>query len=205
VIYLQSPKVIDGRDRLVVTAVIKGRRMGLHQEFSLRVRKACEEKGLKTTQKALAKFFGVSEITARNWWHGEKLPGMQNAIDAAVKLGVNVEWFLTGRGPMRPEMIVTDKGSEDRAENLGYDFDPSIIEEILDIIEERRRELGDPQPLNRYLAAAIADTYGPIAREKKIDYRTRIQAIVDESLRAAAEEKKTGEQSAQQQNSENRD
>ncbi|KEZ78348.1 LexA family protein [Salinisphaera hydrothermalis] len=68
-------------------------------QFAQRFRQACNEQGIKTTQKALAAYFGVSEITARNWWHGEKLPGMNNARKAAEKLDVNVEWLLSGRGP----------------------------------------------------------------------------------------------------------
>lgn len=74
-------------------------------DFARRFRDACKAKQLKTTQKGLAQFFGVSEITARNWWHGEKLPGMANARKVAEKLDVNTEWLLSGRGPMRVEEV----------------------------------------------------------------------------------------------------
>lgn len=70
--------------------------------FAQRLRQACLESGLALKQKELGKAFGVSGTMVWNYLHGEKLPGMTNARVIAMKLGVCVEWLLTGRGPQRP-------------------------------------------------------------------------------------------------------
>lgn len=48
---------------------------------------------------------------AWNYHAGEKLPSMEKAIEIASKLGVCVEWLLTGRGskmPSKPPEEVID-------------------------------------------------------------------------------------------------
>jgi len=71
--------------------------------FPERLRAACEEAGLTVTQPALARAFGVSTTTIWHYLHGEKLPSMEKAIQIAGKLGVCVEWLLTGNGPKRAQ------------------------------------------------------------------------------------------------------
>jgi hypothetical protein len=39
---------------------------------------------------------------AWNYWNGEKLPSMKQAILMAKRLNICVEWLLTGRGPKHP-------------------------------------------------------------------------------------------------------
>lgn len=68
----------------------------------MRFRAACEDARLETTQEALAKTFHVSTTTIFSWRNGDKLPDMENAIEVSVKLGICVEWLLTGRGAKRP-------------------------------------------------------------------------------------------------------
>ena len=71
------------------------------QGFPDRLREACAEAGLATTQPALARAFDLSTTTIWHYLNGEKLPSMAKAIEIAGKLGVCVEWLLTGNGPKR--------------------------------------------------------------------------------------------------------
>lgn len=71
-----------------------------YPEFARRFRQAVEHAGAPTSQKELGVFLGVSGTMAWNYLNGEKMPGMPNATKMAGKLGVNVDWLLTGRGPM---------------------------------------------------------------------------------------------------------
>lgn len=76
--------------------------MPYYPGFAKRFREALTEYGIKTTQVAVGNFFGVSEITARNWLIGEKMPGMKNLIKIAEYTDTCIEWIATGRGPKRP-------------------------------------------------------------------------------------------------------
>lgn len=69
--------------------------------FPERLREACEDAGLAVTQPALARAFGLSTTTIWHYLNGEKLPSMARAVEIAGKLGVCVEWLLTGNGPKR--------------------------------------------------------------------------------------------------------
>lgn len=71
--------------------------------FGKRLLEICEERNVSTTQSALGKFLGVSGTSARAYLQGEKTPSMVHAIEFAEKLGVCVEWLLTGRGGKYPE------------------------------------------------------------------------------------------------------
>lgn len=74
--------------------------------FPDRLREACEEAGLTVTQPALARAFGLSTTTVWHYLNGEMLPSMAKAIDIAGKLGVCVEWLLTGNGPKRTRDVL---------------------------------------------------------------------------------------------------
>lgn len=67
--------------------------------FPERLREACTDAGLATTQPALARAFDLSTTTIWYYLNGEKLPSMAKAIEISSKLGVCVEWLLTGNGP----------------------------------------------------------------------------------------------------------
>lgn len=70
-----------------------------YDDFAHRLRQACEQAGVTMTQQALGKLFGVSGTMARYYLTGEKLPSTDTAILIAQRLGCQVEWLLTGRGP----------------------------------------------------------------------------------------------------------
>lgn len=73
-----------------------------HHGFAKRFQSALEEAGAPDTLERLGPWLGVSVGCAWNWRTGEKLPGMRNSLVLAKRLGVCVEWMLTGRGPKRP-------------------------------------------------------------------------------------------------------
>lgn len=82
-----------------------------HPGFSERLREACRDAKAPDTMDALGRYLGVSKSMAWNYWAGEKLPSMEKAIEIASKLGVCVEWLLTGRGskmPSKPPEEVID-------------------------------------------------------------------------------------------------
>lgn len=143
--------------------------MAIDREFSARFQSACRSAGLKTTHQALARFLGVSPITARNWWLGEKLPGMANAIMAANRLGVTVQWLLTGQG-------------EQSADQADPQLDPHIVQEVLDLLDETGTRPPLTQTGNAELGRIIARTYPELARERRIEYRDRARSIVTSSL-----------------------
>lgn len=72
-----------------------------YPEFAQRVRTAIEEAGLWASQRKMATKLKVSPSTINNWLTGEKLPAHDTAIRLAARLGVSVEWLMTGSGPMR--------------------------------------------------------------------------------------------------------
>lgn len=74
--------------------------------FPDRLREACADAGLSTTQHGLARLLGVSTTTIWYYLNDEKLPSMSTAILIAGKLGVCVEWLLTGNGPKRVKDVL---------------------------------------------------------------------------------------------------
>lgn len=71
-----------------------------HPDFAKRFRKAVQVAGVEDSQQALGKLIGVSGVTIWSYRNGEKLPRMATAAKIAGALGINVNWLLTGAGPM---------------------------------------------------------------------------------------------------------
>lgn len=83
-----------------------------YEDFSNRFKQACREASAPTAQEALGKFLGVSGTMVWFYRNGERAPGIRQASIIAAKLGVNVEWLLTGNGPKRThtqELMVADE------------------------------------------------------------------------------------------------
>lgn len=70
--------------------------------FARQLRKAAIAIGWPTTQEGLGKKLGVSGTMARAYLQGEKLPGMERALDMCSRLNVNLNWLMMDAGPMRP-------------------------------------------------------------------------------------------------------
>lgn len=68
----------------------------------LRVRTALREKGMSGTQAEAAKIAGVRQPSVSEWNQPGHYPTIESAVRLAERLGVCVEWIMTGRGPKRP-------------------------------------------------------------------------------------------------------
>jgi transcriptional regulator with XRE-family HTH domain len=156
----------------------------------------------RISQSELARQLGVSPQSVQQWESGETTPRRHRVAEIVRVLGCDEVWILTGQPqascPKAPastgaQRRTAPKPSSDRFAPL----DAGIIEEILDIIEDHRLDLGHPLPTNHHLALVIAETYGAIAQEKQDRYRARIAAIIETSFRQV-EGDTAGESSARQ-------
>lgn len=99
---------------------------------------AVDKKDLpKKTQKAVGEFFGVTEIGARHWLKGEKLPSIKNAVYIAEKTGFSVEWLLTGRGDERPVNFTVTIGE---IAKLSATLSPARQKIVVNLIQSLRSE-----------------------------------------------------------------
>jgi hypothetical protein len=72
------------------------------QTFWDRVLEALRDRGVNSGQQTyVAKLIKIKQPSVAEWVTGS-IPSMQNARKLALKIGVNVEWLLTGRGEKRP-------------------------------------------------------------------------------------------------------
>lgn len=69
-----------------------------HPKFAERFTQAVALSGVESTQKALGKLLGVSEVMIWSYRNGEKLPRMAMALKMADEFGVSVDWLLQGTG-----------------------------------------------------------------------------------------------------------
>ena len=69
-----------------------------HPKFAKRFNEAVALAGVESTQKALSKLLGVSEVMIWSYRNGEKLPRMAMALKMAEEFGVSIDWLLQGRG-----------------------------------------------------------------------------------------------------------
>lgn len=69
-----------------------------HPKFADRFNQAVALSGVESTQKALGKLLGVSEVMIWSYRNGEKLPRMAMALNMADEFGVSVDWLLQGNG-----------------------------------------------------------------------------------------------------------
>ena len=65
-----------------------------HPEFAKRFNQAVSLSGVESTQKALGKLIGVSEVMIWSYRNGEKLPRMAMALNMAEIFGVSIDWLL---------------------------------------------------------------------------------------------------------------
>lgn len=79
--------------------------------FRDRLINACNDAGInpRTRQSQVAEWFGMSPNAALKWFHGTGWPAIETAVGLANRLGVCVDWLLTGRGPKRPGDPISDE------------------------------------------------------------------------------------------------
>lgn len=78
--------------------------VGPREGFARRLQEALKDQEINEWGRGafLAKVCHVSGSAALKWLSGEGLPHLPHTIQIAEKLGVCVEWLLTGRGPKKP-------------------------------------------------------------------------------------------------------
>lgn len=74
--------------------------VGVYTEFASRLKAAVEKAKLSGNQNQIGGQFGITGAFYGQMLKGRKLPGMDTAIDMAIRLNVSIEWLLTGRGQM---------------------------------------------------------------------------------------------------------
>lgn len=67
-----------------------------------RLQEAMADNGMETENLTAAASLIKKHYTAATKWRDGGYPSMSNAVRLAEKLGVSVEWLLTGRGSKRP-------------------------------------------------------------------------------------------------------
>ena len=97
--------------------------------FWTRLTEAAGDHDYPTTQAALAKLAGVGQTSARKWALGG-YPDLERAVRIAQKLGVCVDWLITGRGPRKPDPHAADPALARLIELWGH-MDAQRREELL--------------------------------------------------------------------------
>jgi transcriptional regulator with XRE-family HTH domain len=85
----------------------------------------------KISQENMARHLGISYNTFRCWLYNNRLPDAQNACEIAKKLGVTVEYLVSGKEKTATERKI--KQSEDR--KAIYDRISKLIKKLEEEIE----------------------------------------------------------------------
>lgn len=106
-----------------------------HPKFAERFNQAVALAGVESTQKALGKLLGVSEVMIWSYRNGEKLPRMAMALKIADEFGVSVDWLLQGNG--KPvHFIETENG----ARQAPLRKSTQVIVDFLETLTEAERK-----------------------------------------------------------------
>jgi transcriptional regulator with XRE-family HTH domain len=101
-----------------------------HPKFAERFNKAVALSGVESTQKALGKLLGVSEVMIWSYRNGEKLPRMAMALNMAEEFGVSIDWLLQGTGePIN--LATTEKSAKHKVKPLR-----KSTQAIVDLVEQ---------------------------------------------------------------------
>ena len=101
--------------------------MDKNSEFGARLKRLCEEAGLKTKVAELGRKLGVSGTTAWHYMQGEKLPSMAKAIEIAEKLNCYTEYLLTGQGPKNDSEVI-DLALQRLADPANYPSKEAVLQ-----------------------------------------------------------------------------
>ncbi|MFT5117443.1 MAG: transcriptional regulator with XRE-family HTH domain [Kiritimatiellia bacterium] len=111
-----------------------------HPKFAARFTQAVALSGVESTQKALGKLLGVSEVMIWSYRNGEKLPRMAMALNMAEEFGVSIDWLLQGTGdPIN--LAIAEKSAKYKVKRLR-----KSTQAIVDLVEtltesERKKSL----------------------------------------------------------------
>jgi|GEM_PF-7007320 len=109
-----------------------------HPKFAERFNQAVTLAGVESTQKALSKLLGVSEVMIWSYRNGEKLPRMAMALSIADELGVSIDWLLQGNGdPIN--RIITEPSSSNTSKPLRKST-KAIVDFVETLTEPERKK-----------------------------------------------------------------
>lgn len=82
--------------------MVTKRKQLLYKEFSDRLHQACDAKKIPKHGRAtqVGALVGIGYKGASKWLNGDGMPDMGNATELAVKLEIDFDWLMTGRGSM---------------------------------------------------------------------------------------------------------
>jgi len=129
--------------------------MGIGQ----RIRQAVESLGLSLKQAASR--CDISYSSMQNWAGGHRDPRPEALITIGSRLGISIDWLLTGEGPMlrselgQPSPIETTSPREQALLTLWRELDEDAQREIQRAAEEKKRLKAMEQRL-RELEAVVA-------------------------------------------------
>jgi hypothetical protein len=75
---------------------------GTQRTVWARLKEALADKKLPPTQTHAASILGIKQSSVAEWNRLGIYPKMEHAVELARRLGICVEWLLTGRGPKHP-------------------------------------------------------------------------------------------------------
>ena len=75
-------------------------------DFSKRLKELRLKEG--TMQKEIAKFLGVTPTAVSDYENGKRSPPLDTITKLANRYGANLNWLLTGEGPMFQELVPMD-------------------------------------------------------------------------------------------------
>lgn len=125
------------------------------EKFASRLHEALDDYGMTRDgrQSELGRMFHVTQRAARYWLTGDGFPKTEKIIEISKRLGVNLEWLLTGRGPKNNYDSSTPNNQIFIAiyENLPEEAKKEIMgyaAYVLDRIEEREERRPKPKAVD---------------------------------------------------------
>lgn len=123
------------------TATVAGRATRTVWE---RILEALAERPAEANQRWVAKKLGISQPAVALWNKPGGYPTMDNAVELARVLNVNVEWLLTERGPKRP---IPQDATAQRLWDIWPELDEGDKRELIGMalgtLRRRQQEAGE--------------------------------------------------------------
>lgn len=115
--------------------------MDMDSKFWKRLVIAFESGGLGTKQVEMAKVLGIAQPSVFQWKAGRNYPSHDMLVKIAKLTNVSVEWLYSGRGPMRPQDLISPEKANliDRVEGLSPEKRRIAIQILAALNDESRQ------------------------------------------------------------------
>jgi len=117
--------------------------MNWHKRFDIirqKIKESLARQNERDTDEHAAAFVGTSIATYRRWKSGSQLPGTEALLVFSEKLGISIDWFLTGEGfPFKASESAEHTGPESTPNSPhpeGPPLDQLIFEKVLATLEQ---------------------------------------------------------------------